>query len=212
MPPESSRTPGSRGGVRAPSSCPLPDPSRTPAATCPCRQPALLFHARPWPQVSLAPIQPLLAPGRGVLGRAWTTTKAESGAWLGLGSATGEAPCFTRTRATRWACAPLFLLAAHPNARDRHCEKTRGASQCPLKVDEEGRGGGVQERGRGPGPACLAFAHTQTAYSCSARGDPWLGRQRQRQKPSLGPAIPDPFRLPPKLQVTAPTPRNPRFS
>lgn len=145
LPPESSRTPGSRGGVRAPSSCPLPDPSRTPAATCPCRQPALLFHARPLPQVSLAPIQPLLAPGRGVLGRAWTTTKAESGAWLGLGSATGEAPCFTRTRATRWACAPLFLLAAHPNARDRHCEKTRGASQCPLKVDEEGR------RWRGPG-------------------------------------------------------------
>lgn len=39
-----------------------------------------------------------------------------------------------------------------------------------------------------------------------------LGRQRQRQKPCLGPAIPNPFLLSPKLQVTAPTPRNPRFS
>lgn len=39
----------------------------------------------------------------------------------------------------------------------------------------------------------------------------WGGSDRDRS-PSLGPAIPDLFLLPPKLQVTAPTPRNPRFS
>nr|XP_044601137.1 atherin-like [Equus asinus] len=126
LPPGPSRAPGTpRGTSRA--FFLTPDPSPTPAATCPCRHPALLVPARSQPQLRL-PSRAAPCPGPGCVGGGCEQPPRQSLELAGVG-------------ALGWGRVPLPLDLGDLQGLGRALPVHGSSRRAPKTLGEKTRSG-----------------------------------------------------------------------
>lgn len=207
--PELPRAPGPRAGCRSPSCFPtLP---RRPQPPAPVSSPRCLSPPGPDPS-DASPGRPL-ARCLGVFGEAMDHNQGRTWSLAGVGAHGWEyVPLTLSPGDLRVLSHALPVHGSSRRARQTLGEKTqsgkwrgcRGVHHRLRKRGSRAKMAGFRKGGQGRGEdasrAHGVLVQLVVTGGWDSRGD---------SGPSPGPALPDPFLLPPRMQITVPTPWNP---